>query len=941
VTQPRRTLHLVDGSGYIFRAYHALPPMTRPDGTPVNAVYGFTAMLLKLISDLNASYLAVVFDSARKTFRNDIYPDYKANRPPPPEDLVPQFPLIREAAAACQVPSLELEGFEADDLIATLADKALAADFDVVVVSADKDLMQLVRPGVSLYDPMKNRDIDEAAVREKFGVAPDRVIDVQALAGDASDNVPGVPGIGVKTAAQLIEEYGDLDTLLARAGEIRQPKRRQTLIDNAEMARVSRRLVTLDRAVPVTAEPESLALPAIDPGILKTFLEQQGFRSLVTRLTGLKRGAAPARPAASGGAPVAAETPAEDGVPLPELPPVDRAAYRLVDDEAELARWVARARDLGRVAVDTETTGLDPLSARLVGVSLALGPGDACYIPLRHGLIEAAPQDGGFDFGSGHLDAPAQIPVERAAALLAPLLASPAVLKIGHNIKFDMHVLAAEGMPVSPVDDTMVMSYALDGGAHGHGMDELALLHLGHQTIPFEEVCGKGKSRITFDKVPLDRALAYAAEDADVTWRLHAILRARLLQERRVGIYERFDRPLVPILFAMEEAGVAVDSAALAAMSRDFAARMAVLEEQVHALAGEAFNLASPKQLGEILFERMGLTGGRKSGKTGAYSTDAEVLDDLAAQGHELPARVLDWRQLQKLKSTYADALVGQINPKTGRVHTTFAQTITSTGRLSSTDPNLQNIPIRTEEGRRIRETFVAAPGNILVSADYSQIELRLMAHVGEVAALKQAFADGADIHAATASQVFGVPIEGMDPMLRRRAKAINFGIIYGISPFGLARQLDIPQSEAKGYIEAYFARYPEIRVYMEATKDFARAHGYVRTLFGRVCATPGIAATNPAQRAFAERAAINAPIQGGAADIMKRAMIGVDRALAESGLAARSLLQVHDELVFEVREDQADALIAAIKPVMEGAAELAVPLLVDAGKGRSWASAH
>ncbi len=941
MTQPRRTLHLVDGSGYIFRAYHALPPMTRPDGTPVNAVYGFTAMLLKLISDLNASYLAVVFDSARKTFRNDIYPDYKANRPPPPEDLVPQFPLIREAAAACQVPSLELEGFEADDLIATLADKALAADFDVVVVSADKDLMQLVRPGVSLYDPMKNRDIDEAAVREKFGVAPDRVIDVQALAGDASDNVPGVPGIGVKTAAQLIEEYGDLDTLLARAGEIRQPKRRQTLIDNAEMARVSRRLVTLDRAVPVTAEPESLALPAIDPGILKTFLEQQGFRSLVTRLTGLKRGAAPARPAASGGAPVAAETPAEDGVPLPELPPVDRAAYRLVDDEAELARWVARARDLGRVAVDTETTGLDPLSARLVGVSLALGPGDACYIPLRHGLIEAAPQDGGFDFGSGHLDAPAQIPVERAAALLAPLLASPAVLKIGHNIKFDMHVLAAEGMPVSPVDDTMVMSYALDGGAHGHGMDELALLHLGHQTIPFEEVCGKGKSRITFDKVPLDRALAYAAEDADVTWRLHAILRARLLQERRVGIYERFDRPLVPILFAMEEAGVAVDSAALAAMSRDFAARMAVLEEQVHALAGEAFNLASPKQLGEILFERMGLTGGRKSGKTGAYSTDAEVLDDLAAQGHELPARVLDWRQLQKLKSTYADALVGQINPKTGRVHTTFAQTITSTGRLSSTDPNLQNIPIRTEEGRRIRETFVAAPGNILVSADYSQIELRLMAHVGEVAALKQAFADGADIHAATASQVFGVPIEGMDPMLRRRAKAINFGIIYGISPFGLARQLDIPQSEAKGYIEAYFARYPEIRVYMEATKDFARAHGYVRTLFGRVCATPGIAATNPAQRAFAERAAINAPIQGGAADIMKRAMIGVDRALAESGLAARSLLQVHDELVFEVREDQADALIAAIKPVMEGAAELAVPLLVDAGKGRSWASAH
>jgi DNA polymerase-1 len=935
----RRTLHLVDGSGYIFRAYHALPPMTRSDGTPVNAVYGFTAMLLKLISDLSADYLAVVFDSARRTFRNDIYPEYKANRPPLPEDLVPQFPLIREAAAACRVPSLEMEGFEADDIIATLADRGVAAGFDVVVVSADKDLMQLVREGVSLYDPMKNRDIDAAAVREKFGVGPDRVIDVQALAGDASDNVPGVPGIGVKTAAQLIERFGDLDTLLARAHEIAQPKRRQSLIDHAEMARLSRRLVTLDRAVPIAAEPGDLSLPAIDPIPLKAFLEKQGFRSLFARIAGLKRGGG--APHAAAAVPTASPAAEEEGIPLPELPPVDRAAYRLIDDEAELARWVARARDLGRVAVDTETTGLDPLSARLVGVSLALGPGDACYIPLRHGLIEAAPADGGFDFGSAHLDAPKQIPLARAVALLAPMLASPAVLKIGHNIKFDMHVLAGEGMTVGPIDDTMVMSYALDGGAHGHGMDELALLHLGHRTITFEEVCGKGKSRITFDRVPLDAALAYAAEDADVTWRLHAVLRARLLQERRVGVYERLDRPLVPILFAMEEDGVAVDSAALAAMSRDFETRMAALERQVHALAGEAFNLASPKQLGEILFERMSLPGGRKSGKTGAYSTDAEVLEDLAAQGHELPARLLDWRQLQKLKSTYADALVNQINPKTGRVHTTFAQTITSTGRLSSTDPNLQNIPIRTEEGRRIREAFVAAPGNILVSADYSQIELRLMAHVGDVAALKRAFAAGADIHAATASQVFGVPIEGMDPMLRRRAKAINFGIIYGISPFGLARQLDIPQGEAKGYIEAYFARYPEIRAYMEITKDFARAHGYVRTLFGRVCATPGIAATNPAQRAFAERAAINAPIQGGAADIMKRAMIGVDRALADAGLAARSLLQVHDELVFEVREDRADALIALIKPVMEGAAELSVPLLVDAGKGRSWAAAH
>ncbi|WP_337997741.1 DNA polymerase I [Oleispirillum naphthae] len=923
------TLHLVDGSGYIFRAYHALPPMTRPDGTPVNAVYGFTAMLLKLIADLKADHLAVVFDSARKTFRNDIYPDYKANRPPPPEDLIPQFPLIREAAHACQVPSLEKEGFEADDIIATLAERGAAAGFDVVVVSADKDLMQLVREGVALYDPMKNRDIDIDAVREKFGVSPDRVIDVQALAGDASDNVPGVPGIGVKTAAQLIAEYGDLETLLARAGEIRQPKRRQSLIDHADLARVSKRLVTLDRDVPLDVGPGDLKIPGFDPAVLRDFLQAQGFRSLMTRVG---NGSAPAGRTAAA---------AEAAVAVPPPSPVDRAGYELVADEAALARWIARAADLGRVAVDTETTGLNPMTARLVGVSLAVAPGEACYIPLRHGLIEAQPADGGFDFGSAHVAVPKQVPVDRAVALLKPLLADAGVLKIGHNIKFDMHVLAGEGLAVAPIDDTMAMSYALDGAAHGHGMDELALLHLGHRTIPFSEVCGKGKGQITFDKVPLEAALAYAAEDADVTFRLHALLRPRLLQERRVAIYERYDRPLVSILFTMEEEGVAVDDKALAAMSRDFETRMAALEKEVHALAGEAFNLGSPKQLGEILFDKMSLTGGRKSGKTGAWSTDAEVLDDLAAQGHDLPARVLDWRQLQKLKSTYADALVSQINPKTGRVHTTFAQTITSTGRLSSTDPNLQNIPIRTEEGRRIREAFIAAPGNLLVSADYSQIELRLMAHVGDVAALKAAFAGGADIHAATASQVFGVPVEGMDPMLRRRAKAINFGIIYGISPFGLARQLDIPQSEARAYIDAYFARYPEIRAYMETTKEFARAHGHVRTPFGRLCATPGIAAKNPAQKAFAERAAINAPIQGGAADIMKRAMIEVDAALAESRLAAKAILQVHDELVFEVAAADADALVALIKPVMENAVTLSVPLVVDAGKGRTWAAAH
>lgn len=932
-----KTLHLVDGSGYIFRAYHALPPMTRPDGTPVNAVYGFTAMLMKLIDDLCADHLLVVFDSARKTFRNDIYPAYKAQRPPPPEDLVPQFPLIREAAAACQVASLEKEGFEADDIIATLADRGLERGFKVVVVSADKDLMQLVRPGVALWDPMKARDIDEAAVREKFGVPPSRVIDVQALAGDASDNVPGVPGIGVKTAAQLIERYGDLDTLLARAAEIPQPKRRQNLIDNAELARISRRLVTLVRDVPVEIEPADCALPPFDPAVMAAFLEAQGFRSLKARLSAHRRSAG--RTGARGETVPAA--PAEPATPpVPEFPPVDRSRYELVTDALALRRWADRARDLGAMAVDTETTGLNPLRAQLVGFSLALGPNDACYVPLRHGRIESAA--GQLDLAGTAAPAPAQIPVAEAMAILAPLLADPGVLKVGHNIKFDIHVLAGEGCEtVAPIDDTMVMSYALDGGGHGHGMDELALLHLAHETIRFEEVCGKGKGQITFDRVPLEQALAYAAEDADVTWRLYAVLSARLLAAHRVSVYRTIDRPMVEILSAMEAAGVAVDAARLRAISLEFATRMAELEAEARRLAGEAFNLASPKQLGEILFEKMSLPGGRKSGKTGAFSTDAEVLEDLAAQGFDLPARVLDWRQLQKLKSTYADALVEQIHPKTGRVHTTFALTITSTGRLSSTDPNLQNIPVRTDEGRRIREAFVAPPGFVLLSADYSQVELRLMAHVGNVAALKEAFAHGADIHAATASQVFGVPVEGMDPMLRRRAKAINFGIIYGISPFGLARQLSISQGEAKGYIDAYFARYPEIRAYMEATKEYARTHGHVLTPFGRLCATPGIAAKVPAQRAFAERAAINAPIQGGAADIIKLAMAKVAKALPESGLEARMLLQVHDELVFEVREDQARALSALVVPLMEGAAKLSVPLVVDAGTGRTWAEAH
>ncbi len=914
-----RILHLVDGSGYIFRAYHALPPMTRPDGTPVNAIYGFTAMLLKLIADLKADHLAVVFDSKRETFRNAIYPAYKAQRPPPPEDLVPQFPLIREAVAACQVACLEKEGFEADDLIATLATRAAADGWEVVVVSADKDLMQLVRPGIQLFDPMKNRPIDADAVREKFGVGPEKVIDVQALAGDSSDNVPGVPGIGVKTAAQLIETYGDLETLLERAGEISQPKRRQSLIDFAEQARVSKRLVTLACDAPVEVGPDDLKVPEFDLEKLRAFLESYGFKSLLARLPGMRRGDAAPAPAAE---------PVAEGF--------DPAAYGLLTDALALERFLARAAEAARLVVSAETE-----SRRLVGLGLAIGPGEAAYLPLRHGLLADAAPAGTLDFGVAPADAPEQVAVARAVELLRPVLAEPGVLVVGHDVKAALHALAAEGLTVASADDVMVLSYALDGAAHGHGLDELALLHFGHRVVSREELCGKGRARTGWDALAPEAVRICAAETADAIGRLHAALKRRLLEERRVGVYERFDRPLVKILHAMEAAGVAIDSAALAAMSRDFGGRMATLEAECHRLAGEAFNVGSPKQLGEILFERLSLPGGRKSGKSGAWTTDADTLEELAAQGHDLPARILDWRQLQKLKSTYADALVEQISPADGRVHTTFALTVTTTGRLSSVDPNLQNIPIRSEEGRRIREAFVAAPGNVLVSADYSQIELRLMAHVGEVAALKAAFASGEDIHAATASQVFGVPIDGMDPMLRRRAKAINFGIIYGISAFGLARQLGIANGEAKTYIAAYFDKYPEIRHYMETTKEFARAHGYVRTPFGRICATPGINAKIPAQRGFAERAAINAPIQGGAADIIKRAMIRVDAALAAANLRAKPVLQVHDELVFEVAADDAEALIALIRPEMEAAAALSVPLVVDARQGGTWAAAH
>ncbi|MFN0043451.1 MAG: DNA polymerase I [Alphaproteobacteria bacterium] len=937
---PLRHVYLVDGSGYIFRAFHALPPMTRPDGTPVNAVYGFTSMLLKLRDDSEADCIAVLFDTSRKTFRNDIYPEYKAHRPDAPEDLIPQFALIREATRALNLPAIEMPGYEADDLIATYATQAAARGAEVTIVSSDKDLMQLVTDRVALFDPVKNRKIDADSVIERFGVGPDKVVEVQALAGDSSDNVPGVPGIGVKTAAELIKEYGDLDTLLARAGEIKQPKRRETLTMNADMARLSRELVRLKTDVPVEHPLDDFRTRAIDGAVLGAFLKEQGFKSLLARMVGRFSGtASPVREsdAAPGGHDSLVTRAAGPAIPAGNVEKITATRYESVQSTDALKRWIARARDAGTFAFDIETTSLDAMRARLVGVSMAIVPGEACYVPLGHGTDQ-----GELGLAAG-ASKPEQIPLEEALALLRPLLADESVLKIGHNIKYDMLVLsrAPYDAPIRPVDDSMLLSYVLEAGAHGHGMDELAKLHLDHDTIKFEDVAGAGKARITFDRVPLEKALAYAAEDADVTLRLYNALKPRLLAEKKVTLHETEERPLIPILVAMERAGIKVDVTELKRLSVDFAERLATFEIEIHKLAGETFNIASPKQLGEVLFDKLSLPGGAKSAKTGAYGTGADVLEDLAAQGHDLPARVLDWRQLAKLKSTYADALVEQINPDTGRVHTSYAMAIASTGRLSSTDPNLQNIPVRTEEGRKIRRAFVAERGMKLVSLDYSQIELRLLADVADIGSLKDAFRQGIDIHALTASQVFGEAVEGMSAETRRRAKAINFGIIYGISAFGLARQLGIAQGEAKRYIDAYFERYPGIRGYMDTMRERARTRGYVETLFGRRIHLAGIADKNPARRNFAERQAINAPLQGAAADIIKRAMVRVPAALERENLKGRMLLQVHDELLFEVPEGEVDRTIGAMTRVMAGAAHLSVPLVVDAGVADNWADAH
>ncbi|MEK7266081.1 MAG: DNA polymerase I [Pseudomonadota bacterium] len=928
-------LYLVDGSGYIFRAYHALPPLTRKsDGLPVGAVAGYSNMLYKLLADMTdehePTHLAVIFDHSGKSFRNDLYPEYKAQRPPAPEDLVPQFPLVRVATRAFNVPSIELEGYEADDLIASYARAAVEAGGECVIISSDKDLMQLVSDKISLFDTMKNKRIARAEVIEKFGVPPDKVIEVQALAGDSVDNVPGVPGIGIKTAAQLIEEYGDVETLLERAPEIKQTKRRENLIEYADAARLSKKLVTLKTDAPLPEPLEALQIRALDLNLLTPFLREMEFSTLLRRVSGDHGAAAPAaartiadEPAAS--APMAASAPA--GAPA--------AAYETVFEEAALARWIAGTYERGIIAVDTETDSLDAMGAALVGVSLSFEAGRACYIPLAHGAKGLAFDDA---------ETSKQLPIAKALKLLKPMLEDPAVLKVGQNLKYDMHIFARHGINVAPFDDTMLMSYALDCGVGGHGMDELSKRWLQHDTIKFSDVVGSGKNQKTFDEVAIDKATQYAAEDADVTLRLFQHLKPRLATEGKATVYETLERPLVQVIFAMEREGVKIDPAVLARLSSDFAQRMAKHEGEAHALAGGAFNMGSPKQISEILFERLGLPGGKKTG-TGAWSTSADILEELSAEGHELPRAILNWRGLAKLKSTYTDALPVAINRETGRVHTSYSLAATTTGRLASTDPNLQNIPIRTEDGRKIRTAFVPEKGNVLISADYSQIELRLLAHIADLKSMKAAFANGVDIHALTASEMFGVPVEGMDPMVRRRAKAINFGIIYGISAFGLANQLGIGRSEAKAYIDNYFIKFPGIRKYMDDTVAGAKKSGFVETIFGRRTYVGGINDNNPAMRGYAERQAINAPIQGAAADVIRRAMIRMPAALKSARLSAKMLLQVHDELVFECPKDEAARTIDVARKVMEEAphpaVEISVPLVVDARAGMNWEEAH
>ena len=923
-------LHLIDGSAFIFRAYHALPPLTRKsDGMPIGAVAGFCNMLHRYIEGNTGTdaptHVAVIFDKGSHTFRNDMYDQYKANREAMPEDLRPQMPLTRTATEAFNIACKEIEGFEADDIIATLSVQAREAGGCCTIISSDKDMMQLVGDGVEMFDAMKNKRIDRDGVHEKFGVYPERVVDVQALAGDSVDNVPGAPGIGIKTAALLINEYGDLDALLERAGEIKQPKRRQTLIDNVDQIRLSRNLVKLDDAMDLEFTIEDLEVRDPNPEVLLPFLAEMEFRTLTKRAAAQFGTQAPE---------IKDAAPTVSDVTVLETVSFDHAKYEQVENTTQLQTWIDRIYARGHVAVDTETTGLNEMIVDLVGISLCVEAGQACYIPLAHKV------SGGDDLFSDDALAPGQMPFEDALRMLTPMLIDPSIIKIGQNMKYDMKIFAQLGITVTPIDDTMLMSYAMHGGLHNHGMDALSERYLNHTPLPIKPLLGTGKSAKTFDSVPLEDAVPYAAEDADVTLRLWKLFKPALHQTQVTQVYETLERPLVPVLAAMERSGIKVDRDTLSRMSNAFAQKMAGLEDGIYELVGRKFNVGSPKQLGEILFNEMGLEGGKK-GKTGAYATGADVLEDLATE-HELPRMILDWRQLSKLKSTYTDALQDHINADTGRVHTSYLIAGASTGRLASSDPNLQNIPIRSEEGRRIREAFIAETGKTLVALDYSQIELRILAHIADIPALKQAFTDGHDIHAMTASEMFDVPLDEMTPEIRRHAKGINFGVIYGISAFGLARNLRIPRAEAQGFITRYFERFPGIRTYMDDTKAFAKEHGYVQTLFGRKIHTPNITAKGP-HAGFAARAAINAPIQGTAADVIRRAMVQMPDAIAH--LPAKMLLQVHDELLFEVEDDAVDELIKVAKDIMENAADpvvrLDVKLTVEAGQGANWAEAH
>jgi DNA polymerase-1 len=979
-------LFLVDGSGYIFRAYHALPPLTRKsDGLPTGAVSGFCNMLWKLMQDARntdvgvvPTHLAVIFDYSSKTFRNELYAEYKANRSAPPDDLIPQFGLIRQATRAFDLPCIEIEGFEADDLIATYARLACEAGGDTTIISSDKDLMQLVGPTVSMYDPMKDRQIGVPEVIEKWGVPPEKMIDLQALTGDSVDNVPGVPGIGPKTAAQLIEQFGDLDALLARAGEIKQDKRRQSIIDNAEKARISRELVRLKNDVPLVDGLDDFALQPPNGPKLISFLKALEFSSLTRRVaeaTGAEPNeieaariivqtgeaahgpdldagvlfpaevAAGAEPSAAPSGGFAAPSRAEGAAPAAlaksraeaaAAARIDRSKYECIRDIATLQAWIAEARDAGTVAFRTETTSIDPMLAELVGFSLAIRPGRAAYVPIAHRSSE------GDLLGGGR--SPNQVPFDEALAAIRPLLTDPSVLKIGHNIKYDWLLMHRLGVDIAPFDDTMLISYVLDAGNGNHAFETLAERWLGHAVIPFKDVVGSGRNLVTFDFVEIERATTYATEGSDLAMRLWRVLKPRMVANGLTSVYERLERPLVPVLARMEGRGISVDRQMLSRLSGELAQRAAALEDEIYTIAGERFTIGSPKQLGDILFGRMGLPGGSKT-KSGQWSTTAQILEELAAEGYELPRKIVDWRQLTKLKSTYTDALPDYIHPETKRVHTSYALASTPTGRISSSEPNLQNIPIRTAEGRRIRTAFIAEKGNKLISADYSQIELRVLAHIADIPQLTQAFADGVDIHAMTASEMFSVPVEGMPSEVRRRAKAINFGIIYGISAFGLANQLSIVREEAGDYIKRYFERFPGIRDYMESTKASCRDKGYVETIFGRRAHYPEIRSSNPQHRAFNERAAINAPIQGSAADIIRRAMTRMDTALAEAKLSARMLLQVHDELIFEAPEEEVEATLPVVREVMAGAAmpavNLAVPLQVDARAADNWDEAH